>query len=225
MGPGERCGMTEESVSSRVGHSRLYLRAIRELAVYGYYRMNVLLRVYERWRPFPVPLPIQSVLFVCKGNICRSPLAAVYFESLVRKSGKQISVRSAGLETTPGKPAHSNSKLVARENELSLESHATAQVTAEVILSNDLIVVMEFGQKDRVERVYPQASGKVLLLGALDSMGPIEIADPFGSEVDAFRTCFTQMTRCCNQLAARIGIEVPAPGITPQSMNRPQAVD
>lgn len=198
--------MTEEGATSWVGQSRLYFRAIKEVASYGYHRLNFARRLYERWRPIALPPTIQSVLFVCKGNICRSPLAAVYFESLVRKNGKTIRVRSAGLETTPGKPAHSHSKLVAQEYELSLECHVTAQVNTELVLETDLIVVMEIGQKDRVERVYPHASGKVVLLGAMEAGGPIEIADPFGREMESFRLCFTQMRRGCEGLALRMGM-------------------
>ena len=198
--------MTEQGVTSWVTYSRSYFRAIREVAAYGYRRLNFPRRLYERWRPLSLPTSIGSVLFVCKGNICRSPLAAIYFESLVRRGGRNIRVGSAGLETTPGKPAHSNSKLVAREHELSLDAHATAQLTRKLVQETDLIVVMEIGQLDRMHRVYPQAAGKVVLLGALDGRGPLEIADPFGREIDHFRVCFDEMRRGCNGLAVRMAI-------------------
>ncbi|MDC8447059.1 MAG: ATP-grasp domain-containing protein [Nitrospira sp.] len=160
-------------------------------------------RLYHRWTTH-VPGTVTSVLFVCQGNICRSPFAEMYFQSLLKGRGMGLTVRSAGLGTTPGKPAHWNTRTSAREYHISLDDHATTQLDADLVSNSDLIVVMEAAQKKRVLSLYPESKGKVLLLGCFDAKGPLEIADPYGGPIDHFRTCFSQIVRCCDNLAKEL---------------------
>ena len=187
-------------------HCKAFFFGLREACAYLYRRANVR-HPYERWTAVRFPDSVQSVLFVCKGNICRSPLAEAYFQSLVKKEGRQMTVRSAGLETTTGKPAHSKAKTVALEYLLSLDEHATTQVHKELVEQSDLIIVMEIAQKVRLHRLYPNSKGKVVLLGRFDSAGSIEIADPYGRPIEDFHTCFEQVRRSCDALASRLALK------------------
>jgi protein-tyrosine phosphatase len=195
-------------------HCWTFLRALRETAVYLAGRMNVVRHPYERWAAIRLPNSVQSVLFVCKGNICRSPLAEAYFQSLVEKEGRQMTVRSAGLETTPGKPAHAKAKAVALQHRLSLDEHATMQVHMKLVDQSDLIIVMEIVQKDRIQRLYPRSKGKVVLLGRFDSVGSLEIADPYSGTNEDFHSCFQQVSRCCDVLAARLAVKSSEPAMS-----------
>jgi protein-tyrosine phosphatase len=182
------------------------LRGLKETARYLAGRMNVARGLYERWATI-MPDRVTSVVFVCKGNICRSPLAAAYFRSLVDKGNVPVTVRSAGLETTPGKSANRNAMTVAVSRRLSLDKHVTAQVHQELLDQSDLIIVMELAQKVRVYRLYPSARGKVVLLGYFDPKGQLEIADPYGKAIEQFESCFAQIIRCCDNLAKGLGLE------------------
>ena len=74
--------------------------------------------VLDRWRYRALvnrqtfPRPVRAILVVCKGNICRSPLAEAYLKYQVEKHGLPIAVQSAGLETSFGKPAHPFAQVV-----------------------------------------------------------------------------------------------------------------
>ena len=199
--------MSGERPLSPSQHCWIFLCGLREAALYLARRMNVVRYPYERWAAVRLPDSVQSVLFVCHGNICRSPLAEAYFRSLVEKEGRRITVRSAGLETTPGKPADTRAKAVALEHRLSLDEHATTQVHMELLDQSDLIIVMEVEQKDRIQRLYPRSKGKVVLLGRFDSVGPLEVADPYNGTSEGFIPCFQQVSRCCDILAARLGVK------------------
>jgi len=133
--------MKEIQEMSWLGYGRLFFDGLREAAVHIYHRINFFPLVFERLRPLRLPTSVRSVLFVCKGNICRSPLAAAYFQLLVEKAGTDMVVRSAGLETTSGKPAHFNAKSVALEHQFSLDVHSTTQVHADLLNQSDLIIV------------------------------------------------------------------------------------
>ena len=191
-----------------------FLRGLRETAMYLVRRMNVVRHPYERWAAVRLPDSVQSILFVCQGNICRSPLAEAYFQSLVEKEGRHMTVRSAGLETTPGKPAHVNARVIAQEQGLSLDAHATTQVHKDLLDQSDLIIVMEIIQKDRMHRLYPKTKGKVVLLGRFDSVGSLEIADPYSGTSEDFHSCFQQVSRCCDVLAARLGVKRSEPAMS-----------
>ena len=148
-------------------HCWTFLCGLREAARYLAKRMNVVRHPYERWATIRLPASVQSVLFVCHGNICRSPLAEAYFRFLVEKEGRRLTVRSAGLETTPGKPADDRAKVIALEHRLSLDNHATTQVHMELLDQSDLIIVMEIAQKDRIQRLYPRSEGKGCVVGTI----------------------------------------------------------
>lgn len=167
-------------------------------------RRTSLRYLYGHWAPLRLPGSVQSVLFICKGNICRSPLAKAYFQSLVKQNGAGISVRSAGLETTPGKPADIEANAVALQHQFSLDMHLTTPVHTELIDQSDLIIVMEISQKIHVERLYPRSKGKVVLLGRFDPHGSLEIADPYSGSREDFHFCIQQVIRCCDRLAASL---------------------
>ena len=205
--------MSVEKTPGLSEQCRIFLRGLRAATGYLAGRMTIVRHRQERWAAVRLPDSVQSVLFVCKGNICRSPLAEVYFQSLVEKEGRQMTVRSAGLETTPGKPAHDKAKAVALEHRLSLDEHATTEVRKELLDQSDLIVVMEIAQKDRVHRLYPNTNGKVVLLGRFDSVGPLEIEDPYSGTSEDFHSCFQQLSRCCDDLAARLGVKSREPAV------------
>lgn len=196
-------------------YCRTFFRAWKEIVVQAARQMTALRHPFEKWAVVRLPDTVESVLFVCKGNICRSPMAAAYFQSLNEKTGMKMTVRSAGLETTPGKPAHAKAKAVALEHRLSLDLHTTTQVHAELLAESDLIVVMEIMQKIRIQSLYPQWKGKVVLLGRFDPGGPIEIADPYSGSTEDFRSCFRQMSRCCDGLADTLYLKSLKPGIHP----------
>ena len=199
--------MNTSETPSVASQCRTVLRALRHTAGYIIGKMNFFRHSYERWSAVRLPESVQSVLFVCKGNICRSPLGEACFRALAMLAGRQLLVSSAGLETTPGKPAHLKAKAVAAEYGLSLENHTTTQVHADLLDKSDLIVVMEVSQKDRIHRLYPRTMGKVILLGRFDSTGPLEIADPYSGTSDDFSSCYRQVSRCCENLAARLGMK------------------
>lgn len=108
---------------------------------------------------------------------------------------------SAGFEAVDGKPASKTAITLAREYHLDLDMHATRMISADLIKEADLIVVMEISQKDRMMRVYPEAAGKVVLLGYFDPQGPLEIADPYGLSLEEFSVCFAQIRRSCDALS------------------------
>lgn len=151
-----------------------------------------------------LPKPARSILVVCKGNICRSPLAEAYLKCLVEKHGLPVAVQSAGLETSFGKPAHPLAQLVGTQGGLLLDKHATQPLHKDQVERADMIVVMEWQQRSRVIKLYPQAKQKVFLLRQFYDQSVREVADPYSGTLEDFQTCFLMIRRACDALVLQM---------------------
>ena len=149
------------------------------------------------------PADIQNILFVCAGNICRSPMAEWQLKTLLwEKPISGIQAGSAGLIALPGNSASFNAVRIARENSISLEEHKARLITAELIDSADLVLVMESHQGHELIADHPQAAEKILLLRHFARYGSRErgISDPYGRNLEAYRFCFEDIKECVESL-------------------------
>ena len=152
-------------------------------------------KIYET-----LPRGIRSILFVCKGNICRSPFAASYLGAKLKERNCPIEVSSAGLESTPGRKANPVASTVALQDQISLAAHVTKPITRDLVRRADLIVVMEFTQYVELLKKYPEAQRKVFRLGDFHNRLAKEIWDPYGGTHADFEFCFRMIRRCCDNL-------------------------
>ena len=149
------------------------------------------------------PANIQNILFVCAGNICRSPMAEWQLKALLWENAiTGMQVGSAGLIALPGNSASFNAVRVARENSVSLEEHKARLITTELIDNADLVLVMESHQGHELITDHPQASEKILLLRHFARYGSRErgISDPYGRNLEAYRFCFEDIKECVESL-------------------------
>ncbi|MDK9358871.1 protein tyrosine phosphatase [Lelliottia sp. V106_10] len=102
-----------------------------------------------------------SVLVVCMGNICRSPVG----EMLLRQYCPHLTVGSAGIAAVVGHDMSALSREVALEKQLQVYSHQAKQLTASLCQGWDLLLVMEKKHLELVSRIAPEARGKTLLFG------------------------------------------------------------
>jgi protein-tyrosine-phosphatase len=187
-------------------------QALKEATTRVYPRIKFLPLAFERTkRPGAMPQPIHSILFVCQGNIIRSPLAAAYFVEQASKNGFVMKVNSAGMETHPGKPAHALAKEIAHQHGLSLQCHSTTPLSQDLIKESDLVLVMEVAQKDWLSKLYAQDRHRVFMLGQFCRSGSIDIDDPYCGTQEDFKACFGRIRESCDHLIQKIG-ELPCPG-------------
>ncbi len=149
------------------------------------------------------PANIQNILFVCAGNICRSPMAEWQLKALLWENAiTGMQVGSAGLIALPGNSASFNAVRVAKENSISLEEHKARLITTELIDVADLVLVMESHQGHELITDHPQASEKILLLRHFARYGSRErgISDPYGRNLEAYRFCFEDIKECVESL-------------------------
>jgi len=140
----------------------------------------------------------ERVLIVCDGNICRSPTVAAMLREL--KPGKTVS--SAGLVGLVGNEMEPTARAVAEENGLECGPHIARKLDSELCRDNDLILVMESRQKERLNRAFPEASGKTFLLSHWN--GGHDIPDPYKRGRDAFERIYPMMKEATKAWAKKL---------------------
>ena len=140
---------------------------------------------------------MKSILVVCEGNICRSPMA----EALLRAALPGAQVASAGLNALVGKPADEAAIALMRERGLDLRAHRAMQVTRPLCVHTDLVFVMEGSQRDRLQRLYPEVCGRVF---RISDPAATDVPDPYRQPVAAFRQALALIEQGIGFWAPRI---------------------
>ncbi|MES2720046.1 MAG: low molecular weight protein-tyrosine-phosphatase [Pseudomonadota bacterium] len=130
------------------------------------------------------------LLVVCVGNICRSPVAA----ALLQQAMPASDVRSAGLAAVQGAGIHPLACRAAEEHGVILPEHHARRLTLEDCQWAEMILVMERTHLHALHGMAPYCRGKTFLLGAAD--GDIEIKDPYGQGIEAFRATHRLLVNC-----------------------------
>lgn len=143
-----------------------------------------------------------SVLVVCVGNICRSPVAERVLSAKLAERGGGIDVTSAGVGAIVGRPADDTAAMVAAANGVSLEGHLARQFTHQIGLAQDLILVMEPRHRQDIIKNAPDLSGRVMLFDHW--RGGQGIPDPFRRAREFHETIFHQIDAAATDWATKL---------------------
>lgn len=143
-----------------------------------------------------------TILFICTGNICRSPFAAKVFEQRGERT-PFARVLSAGF-LEPDRPSPEAAIRIAKRRGIELGSHRSHRVTAEDLGQAGLVVVMDSGHRRRIRAIPGGRECTTVLLGDLDPTLPERraIPDPWGRPDPEFEACFERIERCLVALLA-----------------------
>lgn len=160
-------------------------------------------RVLAPFRHFIHRVQVKRIVFVCLGNICRSPFAEYVAKE---KLSKKYEIISRGLHAAAGGPADSSASRIAKEYGIDLKEHIAGLFSPIEILPNDLIVVME---QSHLSELNSRLKKQAVLLGAftIDEGFPLTIQDPWGHDDDVFRKCFSQIELAVGNLGEELKSE------------------
>ena len=141
----------------------------------------------------------QTVVFVCTGNTCRSPLAM----ALARRRWPRVRFVSAGLQAALGMPAAESARTVAAERGGDLSDHAARPLDHELLAGADWVIGMTRSHVALINRAGgADLPARLGLLGApgqdlrgCPTPAEEEVADPIGGSLETYRTCADQLER------------------------------
>jgi RpiB/LacA/LacB family sugar-phosphate isomerase len=140
---------------------------------------------------------MKTILFVCTGNICRSPMAEGLFRHAVEGRG-DFRVLSAGVGAIDGQPPSAHAVRAMRDIGIDISKQRSRMLTAELVNQADLILGMTHNHVDSINLLYPQAAEKAFLLREFDdSLDYYEkdISDPIGGPLEVYTACRDQIAR------------------------------
>ena len=139
---------------------------------------------------------MKTVLFICTGNTCRSPMAECLFNALARTKG--VRAASAGLCAPDGAPASEGALFAMRRRGLSLEGHRARTVTREMLEGADLAVCMGQSHLIALRARFPGLSTP---LRAFDDP---PVSDPYGGDAAAYERAACDIARQLPALLAAL---------------------
>jgi protein-tyrosine-phosphatase/predicted ATP-grasp superfamily ATP-dependent carboligase len=159
---------------------------------------NVLRRVKAAGGP-------AKILFLCYGNICRSPLAAALAEK--RLSG--VTIDSAGFHEQTGRSCPQKILRIAESFGTDLSSHRSARVTRDGLANADLVIAMDLENLNCVRQEFPEMANRTTLLGLFATPETVAIADPYLADEAATSSICEQIRQGIDGLACWVGKRKP----------------
>ena len=167
---------------------------------------NIIRNVY--WKAYGTTIrnpkinhEVKSILFICKGNICRSPFAEMYSKFKYSHSG-QYNILSAGIHAASSQVPPIESVNAANNFGIDLKSHRTRLINYRMIESFDLIVAMEAWQYNYLRNLFVEYRNRIFLLPLIgnnninDKMSwyyKYNIIDPYGKPPSEYIKCYNRI--------------------------------
>ena len=137
----------------------------------------------------------KSVLFVCTGNTCRSPMAQVCANELFSRRGLDMTAISRGLATGLCDPISEGASEMLKWRYKKDISHTARQIDEEAVAKSDIIVGISRRHTEAVKQLFPH-----LLKGKIVISMPRDIPDPYGGDLDIYRQCLLDIEDGIEQL-------------------------
>jgi protein-tyrosine-phosphatase len=153
-----------------------------------------------------------KILFVCTGNTCRSALAeGIARREAIERGLMDFDVSSAGTSAWNGAPASDGGLLVALEHGVDLSGHRARQLTREIVVEQDVILVMGPHHLERAEALGGEGKAHLLTHYAAHGSSERAVSDPFGGDLEVYRATYEELEREIKLVFDRMAAEQ-APG-------------
>ncbi|MAZ90116.1 MAG: phosphotyrosine protein phosphatase [Cellvibrionaceae bacterium] len=137
---------------------------------------------------------VERLVFVCLGNICRSP-----FGEFIAKN-ESVPAAGFGLSTSSNRPAFKTAIKTADKFDIDLSPHLTTDIQDFEIRESDLLLVMEVRHARRLKSLLKNSRAQIALLGRWASPRRLHIHDPFEHDECYFYHCYSVINQSTKNL-------------------------
>jgi len=130
---------------------------------------------------------LKTILFVCTGNVCRSPMAEGLMRDLLRERN-DITVISAGVSASKGAPASQPAVAALSELGIDIRRFRSQPVTEKLLDQCTHVFTMTRDHKRIIDLLFPEYGEKIRLLGEF-SRGGGDVPDPIGQGLPTYKRC------------------------------------
>ena len=155
---------------------------------------------------------MKKIMFVCTGNICRSPMCHYYLQKLVKDEGieDKIIVSSCGTYANTGESSTMNAIEAMKKYGVDMNNHRATNIEDIDIENYDLILCLTLSHKSSVLEFCPQLKGRVFTLKEYcfpdDEYKNID--DPWGLSINVYNECSDEIVSAINVLFDKLKKEV-----------------
>lgn len=151
---------------------------------------------------------MKHILLICTGNTCRSPMA----EALMRQSLQEkfvglpipVEIRSAGIMAGTGLPATPEAIQVMAEYGIDLSQHRSQILNQKILQWADLVLTMTESHRKQVLKQFMVRPPKIYTLAEYSGAKHVDVVDPFGSGIAAYRQSARQLQLLIEPILQRI---------------------
>ncbi len=124
---------------------------------------------------------MKTILFICTGNICRSPMAAGLMQHKLEREGRaqDLAVGSAGVWTVDGRRASEYSISEMASRQIDISRHQSRSLTAAILREADLVLTMTRNHAEAIRAEFPAYARRVYTLAEMAGR-EFDIQDPIG---------------------------------------------
>lgn len=147
-----------------------------------------------------------TLVFVCTGNICRSPMAEGLLKARLSDED-DIEVLSAGLAAGDGMPPSEHAVAVTKEIGIDITSQKSRLLDESLVRRADFLFVMTFSHLDHILMLYPEASQKTFLVRQFieeETLLNRDISDPIGQSEEVYRRCRDEIQNALDSILDHI---------------------